>query len=235
MTTAIIKNLPTVLEFPTRWNHRILLAYVLAEMKGSELVQLSGRRIQEDLCQVATKSVRWNLLRLRDDGWLHLETPGRPGKGGMYSLGHRLLTNQKLNQEWQEWANAFFGLGGVATHWKGTDALAYGSLGAHGLLILERIEQEGGHIHGKVLRTSTTPVIARGSVEDRLNWLQSHELIRIDLEKTAGRDVVTLNADWRARLASMFPKEGSLSMRIKVVNQQDRKAFYAARRLAVRV
>ena len=226
MPNVPIKDLPSVSEYPNRWNYRILLAYILAEMNAG-VHDFPVRSIQEDLTQVGLKGVRNNVHLLLDEGWLSLEKRGRAGKGSTYSPGPRLSGNEELNQEWQEWANVFFGPEGVATYWKKTEALTHGSIGAHGLLILEMIEQEGGEMRSKVIRNAFNPLMERGLVILRLDWLETHDLVRINSGDTRGDDTATLNPEWRAILSTLFPKEGPLAMRIKTVNQQDRKAFYA--------
>ena len=216
-----IKDLPPITTYPNHQNRRVMLAFMLAAMDDTGFVELSRRLVQEDLVRVGGGGVSRNLDRLCCEGWLYSDTPGRIGVGTIYEPGWRLRGDGELGNAWRAWARVVFGSAGVATCWKGTDALAYGSLGAEGLLVIEAVAQEGGCIRRKTLRMHLKPFLERGSVGTRLDWLETHGLL-----SEATQDAVTLHSDWRERLGTLFGQNDVVAPRIRSTVHRERSAHY---------
>jgi len=217
-----IEDLPLITACPNHQSRRLLLAFMLAAMDDTDFVELSRRLVQVDLVRVGGIRVSRNLTLLCGDGWLYSDTPGRLGVGAIYMPGWRLLGDRVLGDAWKAWANVLFGDGGIATPWKGTDALAYQSLGAHGLLVLTAIEQENGPVHPKALRKCLRPLLGSGSVDSRLDWLEIHNLLNM-------RDVeaVEVHPEWRERLGASFGENDVVAPRIRSTVHRERSGYYA--------
>jgi hypothetical protein len=216
-----IKDLPPITAYPNHQNRRVLLTFMLAAMDDTGFVELSRRLVQEDLVRVGGGGVSRNLKRLCGDGWLYSDLPGHMGVGTIYEPGWRLRGDRELGGAWRAWANVLFGDGGIATPWKGTDALAYQSLGAHGLLVLAAIEQENGLISRKALRKRLKPILETGSVDSRLDWLEIHDLLNV-----TNVEALEVHSEWRERLDALFGENDVVAPRVKSTVHRERSALY---------
>ncbi|MCX6505848.1 MAG: hypothetical protein NTU96_02065 [Actinobacteria bacterium] len=216
-----IKDLPPITAYPNHQNRRVMLTFMLAAMNDTGFVELSRRLVQVDLVRVGGIGVSRNLTLLCDDGWLYSDTPGRIGVGTIYEPGWRLRGDRELRVAWRAWANVLFGDGGIATPWKGTDALAYQSLGAHGLLVLAAIEQENGPVSRKALRKGLRPLLRSGSVDSRLDWLEIHDLLNM-----TSAEALEVHFEWRERLGTFFGENDVVAPRVKSATASERSANY---------
>jgi hypothetical protein len=222
-----IKDLPPITAYPNHQSRRVLLAFMLAAMDDTGFVELSRRLVQVDLVRVGGIGVSRNLTLLCGDGWLYSDTPGRMGVGTIYEPGARLLGDRVLGSAWRAWANVLFGDAGIATPWKGTDALAYQSLGAHGLLVLTAIQQEKGPTSRKALRKSLRPLLGSESVDSRLDWLEIHDLLNM-----TSTDTVEVQPEWRERLGMLFGENDVVAPRVKSATASERSANYLKKGLS---
>ena len=216
-----IKDLLPVTDSLKPQNLRFLLLHVLASLEHTGYSELPRRLVQEDLVRVGGSPVSRNLKRLCEEGWLDSDMPGRMGVGTKYRPGALLLDDREQGRVWRSWANVLFGDGGIAAPWRGTDALAYQSLGAHGLLVLAAIEQENGPASRKALRKSLRPLLGNGSVDSRLGWLENHDLLYM-----TNVEDVEVHPEWREKLCALFGHNDVVAPRVKSTVHRERSTHY---------
>jgi hypothetical protein len=216
-----LPSMPTPNEKPRQQSRVVLLAWVVNELAGQEVVAIPRRDVQLALNRVGGSAVSRNLAGLVEDGWLRSFEDSGP-TSYRYEIGTRFTRSPALWQDWSQMSQALWGPNGLMNTYPDPTILGQGMLRINGTLCLSAVVRAGSTVSAGQVSVCLAFLMARQTVIRQLRGLTEVGL----LEASDGGFEAT--TDWRQVLDELVVNAtGGATRRTKLKGQiaKERAAY----------